>query len=142
MNKEIICTLTGTVGSAVAGMFGGWDAAIKTLVIFMTIDYISGLTVAGVFKTSNKTKSGALQSTAGWKGLCKKSMTLLFVLIAHRLDLILKTSYIRDAVVIGFLANELISIVENAGMMGLPIPGVVKRAIEVLREKGDKANAN
>lgn len=142
MHKDILCTVTGLFGGAVVGLFGGWDAAIKTLLIFMAIDYMSGLVVAGVFKTSNKTKNGALQSTVGWKGLCKKGMTLLFVLIAHRLDLILQTTYIRDAVVIGFLVNELISITENAGLMGIPIPGVVKRAIEVLKEKGEKANAD
>lgn len=142
MHKELVCTVTGAIGATIAGIFGGWDAAIKTLLLFMTIDYISGLAVAGVFKTSNKTKNGALQSTVGWKGLCKKGMTLLFVLIAHRLDLILQTTYIRDAVVIGFLVNELISITENAGLMGIPIPGVVKRAIEVLKEKGEKANDN
>jgi toxin secretion/phage lysis holin len=142
MHKDILCTITGTIGSMVAGMFGGFDAAVKTLVIFMAIDYISGLIVAGVFKTSNKTKSGALQSTAGWKGLCKKGMILFFVLIAHRLDSILGTTYIRDAVVIGYMTNELISITENAGLMGVPIPGTVKKAIDVLKERGKQNSEN
>ena len=64
-------------------------------------------------------------------------MTLLFVLIAYRLDLLLNTAYIRDAVVIGFCVNELISIIENAGLMGLPLPSVIKKALEVLKSKAD-----
>ena len=118
-------------------MFGGWTAGMTTLIIFMAIDYLSGLVVAGVFKKSNKTESGALESKAGWKGLARKCMTLLFVLIAYRLDLLLNTAYIRDAVVIGFCANELISIVENAGLMGLPLPAVITKALEVLKNKAD-----
>ena len=102
----------------------------------MAIDYVSGLVVAGIFHNSKKTSSGALESKAGWKGLCKKGMTLLFVLIAYRLDLAIGTSYIRDAVIIGFMANELISIVENAGLMGLPLPAIINKAIDVLQNKG------
>ena len=104
----------------------------------MCIDYLSGLIVAGVFHTSRKTDSGTLESRAGWKGLCRKGMILLIVLIAYRLDLAIGTSYIRDAVIIGFIANELISIVENAGLMGVPMPGVITKAIDVLTKKAEK----
>lgn len=85
--KEGICTAVGVVGSAIAAAFGGWDQALVTLVIFMVIDYLSGLIVAGIFHNSRKTENGALESRAGWKGLCRKGVTLLFVLIAYRLDL-------------------------------------------------------
>lgn len=83
--KEGICTGIGVVGSLIASAFGGWDAALITLILFMAIDYISGLLVAGVFHNSKKTETGTLESRAGWKGLCRKGMTLLFVLIAYRL---------------------------------------------------------
>lgn len=115
--------------------FGGWSAGLTTLIIFMVIDYISGIVVAGVFKNSPKSESGALQSRVGWKGLARKCMTLLFVLIAYRLDLLVGTNYIRDAVVIGFCANELLSIVENAGLMGVPLPSVITKAIDMLSQK-------
>ena len=82
--KEIICTVIGVVGSGMAYLLGGWDSALITLVIFMSIDYIAGLIVAGVFKESPKSANGALESRAGWKGLCRKGMTLLFVLVAQR----------------------------------------------------------
>lgn len=138
--KTAICSIIGVIGGMIASAFGGWDAALTTLVLFMVIDYISGLTVAGVFHASRKTESGTLESRAGWKGLCRKGMTLLFVLIAHQLDLAIGVSYIRDTVIIGFIANELISIVENAGLMGIPLPSVITKAIDVLTKKGDELN--
>lgn len=115
--------------------FGGWDAGLATLLIFMCLDYVSGLIVAGVFKNSPKTDTGSLESKAGWKGLCRKCMTLVFVLIAYRLDLVIGTNYIRDAVIIGFIANETISLVENAGLMGVPLPAVITKAIDILQKK-------
>ena len=136
-NSTVLSGIIGLIGGAFTTLFGGWSTGMTTLVLFMCIDYLSGLIVAGVFKKSNKTESGALESKAGWKGLARKCMTLLFVLIAYRLDLLLNTAYIRDAVVIGFCANELISIVENAGLMGLPLPAVITKALEVLKNKAD-----
>lgn len=133
--KEVVCTAAGVAGGFVAGLFGGWDKGLITLCLFMTMDYLSGLAVAAFFKRSTKTKSGALESKAGFKGLCKKCMTLVFVLVAYRLDLVIGTSYIRDAVIIGFIANELISLVENAGLMGIPMPGAIMKAIDILTKK-------
>lgn len=137
--KELICTMTGAIGSAIASLFGGWSAGMTTLLIFMVVDYISGLAVAGVFKNSTKTDSGALESRAGWKGLCRKGMTIVIVLIAYRLDIQIGTNYIRDAVIIAFCANEAISIIENAGLMGIPLPDVIVKAVDVLtrKSKGD-----
>ena len=133
--KQGICTGIGVVGGFIASLFGGWDIGLITLIIFMAIDYVSGIVVAGVFHNSKKTDTGTLESRAGWKGLCRKCMTLLFVLIAYRLDLVIGSNYIRDAVIIGFIANETISIVENAGLMGLPLPETITKAIDVLTSK-------
>lgn len=130
-----ICAAAGVIGGIVATLFGGWDRGLETLVIFMAIDYISGFVVAGVFKRSPKTETGALESRAGWKGLCRKCMTLLLVLVAHRLDLAMSITYCRDAVVIGFVINEALSIIENAGIMGVPYPEPIRKALEVLGKK-------
>ena len=135
--KEVICVVIGLLGSGIATLFGGWDTGLATLVLFMAIDYVSGLIVAGVFKKSQKTDTGALESRAGFKGLCRKGMMLLFVLVAYRLDLLIGSDYIRDAIIIGFVANELISIVENAGLMGIPIPEPIIKAIDLLQKKSD-----
>lgn len=134
--KNVLCALLGFVGSVAASAFGGWSAGLTTLVIFMAADYASGLIVAGIFHKSTKTNTGALESSTGWKGLCRKGMTLIFVMVAYRLDLVIGTNYIRDAVTIAFIANETISLVENAGLMGLPLPDVVVKAIDVLQKKG------
>lgn len=141
--KTYICTAAGMIGAAIANIFGGWSAAMTTLIIFMAIDYITGLLVAGVFKSSRKSESGGLESHAGFVGLCRKGVILLFVLIGARIDLLLGTSYLKDAICIGFILNELLSIVENAGLMGIPLPSAVTSAVELLRRKsgeGDKDN--
>lgn len=135
--KQTIFTGIGVVGGFIASLFGGWDAALVTLMIFMGIDYVTGLIVAGVFRNSEKTTNGGLESRAGWKGLCRKGVTLLVVLVGCRLDLIMGSNFIRDAVVIAFTANETISIIENAGLMGIPIPAAILRAIEILKNKAE-----
>lgn len=138
--KQTICTVVGAVGSAIAYLFGGWSTGLITLIVFMSFDYISGLMVAGVFHKSKKTESGALESNTCFKGLCKKGMMLLIVLVAYRLDLTVGSSYIRDAVIIAFIVNETISILENAKLMGIPIPEVIDRALDILKSKDSNEN--
>lgn len=136
MTKNILISIIGVIGSAIASAFGGWSTGLTTLVIFMAIDYITGLIVAGVFHKSTKTETGTLESRAGFKGLCRKGAMLLVVLVAYRLDLAVGTAYIKDAVIIAFMANEAISIIENAGLMGVPMNDTLKNAIDVLQKKG------
>lgn len=136
MTKNILISIIGVIGSAIASAFGGWTTGLTTLVIFMAIDYITGLIVAGVFHKSTKTETGTLESRAGFKGLCRKGAMLLVVLVAYRLDLAVGTAYIKDAVIIAFMANEAISIIENAGLMGVPMNDTIKNAIDVLQKKG------
>lgn len=133
--RETIMGCIGAVGAGIAAIFGGWNSAMATLLILMGIDYITGMLVAGLFHNSPKTESGLLDSHAGWKGLAKKCMILLFVLIANRLDIVVGTTYIRDAVCIAYIANEMVSIVENAGLMGVPIPSVITDAIDALKNR-------
>lgn len=135
--KDYFIAALAFCGAGIAQLFGGWSAGLTTLVVFMCVDYATGIIVAGIFKKSSKTKSGALESRAGWYGICRKVISLLMVLVACRLDLIIGSDYIRDAAVIAFTVNETISIVENAGLMGIPIPAVIKKAVEILREKSD-----
>lgn len=135
--KIAILTGLGAVGAFLSSLFGGWDSALTALVIFMAIDYATGLLVAGVFKKSSKTESGTLESRAGWKGLCRKGMSLLIVLVAVRLDLAMGTTAIKDAVVIAFIVNETLSILENAGLMGVRYPKILKDALDVLQKKSE-----
>lgn len=133
--KETIFGILGAAGAAIAAAFGGWDSALTTLVILMAADYVTGLVVAAFFRNSPKSESGGLSSDAGWKGLARKCVVLLFVYIATRLDLVMGTTYLRDAVCIAYIINELVSLIENAGLMGVPVPAQISAAIDVLKGK-------
>ena len=135
--KIFILSGVACVGAAIASLFGGWTGAMTTLVILMFIDYVTGIIVAGVFHNSPKCSGGALSSAVGFKGICRKFVILLIVVVACRVDLLLDTNIIRDATCIGFCVNELVSITENAGLMGIPLPRKLVDAIEVLRGDND-----
>ena len=133
----IICGGVGAMFSAIASYFGGWDSSLTTLVIFMAVDYITGLLVAAVLHKSPKTATRTLESRAGWKGLCRKGVTFLIVLVACRLDIVAGTTFLRDTVIVAFLVNESLSIIENAGLMGIPIPEVIINAVDTLKNKSE-----
>jgi toxin secretion/phage lysis holin len=137
-----ICILSalGIAGSFIISLLGGWDYALQALLIFMAIDYVTGLIVAGVFKKSKKSETGALSSHSGFKGFLKKGVILLLVLIGVQLDKVMGTNFVRYSVIIMLLSNELLSILENAGLMGIPIPPVMKKALDILYKKGDISN--
>lgn len=138
--KGIFCGAVGVVGGIAANLLGGWDNALETLFICIVLDYVTGLMVAGVFKNSTKTENGALESRAGLKGLVRKIIMIVLVGITHLIDILLNTDYIRYTAVIGFICNEVISLIENAGLMGVPIPSVLTKAIDVLKNKEDDKN--
>lgn len=132
--KETVCTVIACIGAAFSWAFGGWDAALAALVICMAVDYISGSLVALVFHNSKKSESGSYNSTYGLKGLCKKGLMLLFVLVAVQMDRVLGADYVRDAVCVGFCTNEVLSITENLGLAGVPMPQAVVKALEQLQK--------
>ena len=133
--KDTVCTILGILGSAVCWAFGGWDTAMMTLLVCISVDYISGSIVALVFHASRKSETGAYNSSYGLKGLCKKGLMLLFVLVAVQIDRLMGADYVRDAVCIGFCTNEILSIVENLGLAGVPMPQAVTKALEQLQKK-------
>ena len=122
-------------GAAAAWFFGGWDAAMAALVICMSTDYISGSIVALVFHKSTKSETGSYNSAYGIKGLFKKGLMLLFVVVAVQADRLLGADYVRDAVCIGFCCNEILSVTENLGLAGIPMPSAVTKALEQLQKK-------
>ena len=133
--KEAVCTSIGIVGSMIASLIGGWDAPMQVLIICMIVDYISGIVVAGVFHASKKSENGALKSSSGLKGLCRKCMILFIIVIMSQIGKAANIDYLRNTAIIGFIANEIISIVENAGLMGVPLPKIVYKAIDILNDK-------
>lgn len=135
MNKETICIIAGLIGSSFSSIFGGWSQALTALCCLMAVDYISGIICAGVFHVSPKTATGALESSTGFKGLCRKGMIIAIVWLAYQLDLAAGSNIIKDGVCVAYIVNESISIVENAGLMGVPVPEQLKSAIDALRKK-------
>ena len=133
--KQTLCTTLGLLGGAVSWALGGWDAAMAALLVCMGVDYVSGSIVALVFHKSNKSESGSYNSLYGIKGLFKKGLMLLFVLVAVQIDKLLGTAYVRDAVCLGFCCNEILSIMENLGLAGIPLPQAVTKALEQLQKK-------
>ena len=125
-------------GSWIANSMGGWDASLQVLIALMVTDYITGVLVAAVWHKSIKSSSGTLNSVAGFKGILKKCAILLLVWIGVLLDQALGSTYARTAVVLFFVGNEGISLLENLGLMGVPFPAFLRRALEALRDQGDK----
>lgn len=138
--KNIFCVTLGAAGGLMSWMFGAWSGDMTLLAVLMAVDFIMGLCVAGIFKSSEKSEKGAIDSRVAWRGLCKKVITWLIVLCAHRIDVALGISYIKTAAVVGFIANEAISVVENAGLMGIKLPKGVKEAFDVLIKRGGESD--
>lgn len=135
--KETVCAVIGAAVGVGSWLVGGFDVSVMALMLCMGVDYATGLIVAGVFHSSPKTKGGGLDSRVGWKGLARKFVTLLIVVMANLADLLLEVHYIRDAVIAAFCANECISVLENAGLMGIRIPKVLTAALEKLGEEDE-----
>lgn len=138
MNKllTVVSSVGGIIGSFFAGLFGGWSTGISVLCIFIVLDFITGLVGAALCK-SNKSETGGINSKVIWIGILKKILELMMVVIGHQLDLLIGATYIRDAVVIAYIITETVSIIENAGLIGLPIPSIITKVIDVLKNKND-----
>ena len=136
-----ICGVLGIIGATIAEALGGWDNAIIALLVFMAVDYATGLICAIVFRKSNKSTSGGLSSAACWRGLVKKCCTLLIVVVGHYADVLLGTNFLRTAIVLAFCVEELISITENMALMDfLPdgVQNVLDKIIDLIKNKNDK----
>ena len=140
--KNAVLAALAAFGTFVANALGGWDAALQVLIGLMAADYVTGLIVAGVFKRSGKSETGALESRAGFKGLVRKCMILMLVWVATMLDCLTGAAYIRTAVCLFFIGNEGLSILENTALMGVPYPDFIKNALEAMRDKGDGGKAD
>lgn len=136
--KNGILAALAAVGTLITEAVGGWDNALILLAAFAVMDLLTGWMVAAVWKKSPKSATGAMDSKANFKGLCKKVIMFCLVALGVRLDATLGTSYIRTAIIYFFIGNEGLSLVENLGIMGVPFPPFVKNMLDVLREKGGK----
>lgn len=126
--KDILKYIVAVGGSFITYLLGGWSALIQILVAFVVIDYITGVLAASVRKE--------ISSRIGMIGIAKKVLIFVLVACGHLVDLTLGTTdIVRDAVIYFYIANELFSILENAGNIGLPVPDILKNSIDTLKGK-------
>lgn len=139
--KNTVLAALAVAGSAVAQALGGWDMALRVLVGFMILDYVTGWLVAALWHKSGKSETGALNSYAGFKGLVKKCMILALVWMAQMLDLATEGDFVRDTVCLFFIANEGLSVLENTAVMGVPYPTFIKNMLDAMRKAADNTEA-
>jgi toxin secretion/phage lysis holin len=133
--ENLFKTIVAIGGAAASYLFGGWSSLLSILLTFVVLDYVTGFAAAA--------KEGKLNSEVGAWGIAKKVGIFGIVAVAHLVDSALGDAHLfRDAAIFFFLANELLSVIENAGRIGVPIPPVMQRAVEVLRGKGDVSDAD
>ncbi|MEB8649306.1 phage holin family protein [Bacillus cereus] len=132
----VIKTCIATFGGFCGYFLGGWDAVLQILVTLAVVDYITGVIAAGY--------NGKLKSKVGFKGIAKKVVLFLLVGVAAQLDAAIgSNSAIREATIFFFMGNELLSILENAGRMGIKLPDILTNAVEILsgKSKQNKGDA-
>lgn len=126
---QAIQTAFAGLGGWIGWLLGGWDGFLYALVAFVVLDYLTGLMAAAVEKK--------LSSEVGFRGIFKKILIFMLVGVGHIIDrqIIGDGSVLRTAVIFFYISNEGISVVENAGRIGLPIPQKLKAVLEQLKTK-------
>lgn len=132
--KELFCSILAGIGTGLVYLWGGFDVAMQCLIVAIVLDYVSGIIKAFVLKQ--------LSSSTGFKGILKKFGVLVVVALAVLIDRVTgESGAIRTLVIYYFVANEGLSIIENMGLAGLPIPKSIKEALKALKKQGDEGNA-
>jgi len=145
MWKKIL-ELLAAAGGAVASFFINMPPLVWILIAVMTIDYVTGL-ICGAMGKSQKTETGYLASHAAFLGLLKKALILLVVLLAALLDQAVSNGAgiqfeaVMGATCLWFIASEGMSILENVASIGVPVPKILLKLLEVMRSKGDVQEA-
>ena len=138
MTWDKILKVLAAVAGAICGLFGEWNTMLTILVVAMTTDYVSGWIVAWCGK-SPKTENGGLSSKIGFIGIAKKAFIMILVLLATLLDRVIggDTAVFQSSLVLYYIANEGLSILENAALLGVKFPAKLKKALETMREQED-----
>lgn len=118
------------IGGVLVGLLGGWDIALQVLVLFVVLDYITGVTAAWYEKK--------LDSNIGLRGIAKKILIFVPVAVGYWLDVALGTELFRSLSIFFYIANEGLSILENLGRAGVPIPEPLKAALNQLKQKANQ----
>jgi len=128
LNQIALNTMTGIIGSVVTFAFGEWSQLLTFFLVAITIDYITGI-------AASLREGQGLNSNTGFWGIARKVLMLFIIMLGHQMDLLLGTEMIMAGAIYFYLANELISITENYGRLGLPLPQKIRDMIQILKQK-------
>jgi toxin secretion/phage lysis holin len=137
--KNFFVSAVGVLGSFLTYLVGVWNQSLTTLMILMIADYMLGF-ILGAANKSSKTDSGGLSSKVGFIGICKKCLIFVWIIIAHNLDKTMGVNYIQYGVIYAFMANELISLVENSTLLGFHVPDIITKSIDILKSKDSETD--
>lgn len=130
--KQVISLVIGALTTGLLKVIGEPTQDLKILLLLMVIDLIVGFTVSAVWHKSSKTKSGKVSSKVMFKGIVKKILTLVLVVVAYQIDILLGYNVIRHITIIAFIVQEIISIIENIAITGIKAPDVITKALDIL----------
>lgn len=133
--KNIVSIVTGAIGSLLINLIGKPTDDLIILLVLMIIDLIVGFLISAIWQKSTKTDSGKLSSRVMFKGIVKKFLTLVIVVIAYQLDILFAINVIRHIVIIAFIVEEILSITENIAITGIKIPAIITKALDVLEKE-------
>lgn len=128
MNQIGFNLFSATLGALATYAFGEWNELLSLFLMAILVDYITGI-------AASMREQRGLNSQVGYWGLARKGLMLLVIMLAHRMDILMDTDLMMTGAIYFYLANEFISIAENYGRLGLPLPSFLKQMIQVLRGK-------
>lgn len=138
--KSSVFAVATVIGGTMSYFLGGWDMLLKVLVLLQGVDWLLGTGISAILHKSKKSEDGRLNSSAGWRGLFKKGITLVIVLVATQVGVVIGSDVIRDGVVMAYITIEVVSILELGELAGVPIPQVLRNAISSMQEEGNVEN--
>ncbi|KRF35845.1 holin family protein [Paenibacillus sp. Soil787] len=128
MNQIGFNLISATLGGLATYAFGEWNELLSLFLMAILVDYVTGI-------AASMREQRGLNSQVGYWGLARKGLMLLVIMLAQRMDILMNTGLMMTGAIYFYLANEFISITENYGRLGLPLPSFMKRMIQVLRGK-------
>lgn len=137
--KNWFSAVFGICAGYIIDLFGGWSASLTTLIIFMVIDYITGI-IQAILGKSLKSENGKLNSKVGFKGISKKVLMLLMVVVGRRIDITFNITYVREMIILSYIMNEFISIIENLSTLGIEKLPIFDKIVLLIKSEVNKNN--
>lgn len=133
--KYLIELIISSLGTMLINIIGKPTDELMILLLLMVIDLMTGTLVSAIWHKSSKTKSGKLSSRVMFKGIVKKILTLVIVVIAYQLDILLNIDMIRYIVIISLIIEEVLSVIETIALTGIQVPTIISKGLDILERR-------